>query len=182
MNPDDLAAMREDAAQLLAEDAEPPTSEALGTLTQKLRGNLMLLIPEVERSACGRPKDDVPKGAATAGITEARIRLMHDRPRPTLPSRIAHAQRLARSVIALLRHLEILGPPAPAVLCQECQQPIHGDAVLVDEEGGISGAPYERWAHPEHVDQAPRDLRPQIRLAELAERRGGLPGGCASPP
>ncbi len=72
----------------------------------------MLLIPEVAKAACGLPKDSVPKWCAEAGITEARTRLDY-RPGPDLPAQVAHAQRLARSVEALLRHLETLGGEQP---------------------------------------------------------------------
>lgn len=98
--PVDTAVIREAALRLLDEDAEPPSPEELETLTLQLRGHLMLLIPELEAVA---PED----ARAQAGIGEAR-RHLDTEPRSGLPAGIAHAQRLARSVQALLTHLERL--------------------------------------------------------------------------
>ncbi|MFF0061091.1 DUF6415 family natural product biosynthesis protein [Streptomyces sp. NPDC005279] len=106
----DVDTMRTAARQLLAEDAELPAYDDLEPLTLQLRGHVMLLIPEVETLAFGRPRDDVPRTCALACIGEARIRLDHD-PRPGLPRAVAHAQRLSRSVNALLDHVENLRHP-----------------------------------------------------------------------
>jgi hypothetical protein len=95
------------AARLLAPDTEPPSYEELETLTLLYRGNMMLLIPEVEKAAKRLSKDDAPRACAMACIGEARIRLdLHSG--AGLPAQIAHAQHLARSVNALLDHLESL--------------------------------------------------------------------------
>lgn len=105
--PLDVATMRASARRLLLDDAKVPTAEELEALTLLLRGHMMLLIPEVGKATGGLPKDDVPRACALACIGEARIRLGHE-PRPGLPAGIAHAQRLSRSVNALLDHLDNL--------------------------------------------------------------------------
>lgn len=106
--PADVALMRDAARRLLAEDAEPPSPEALDTLTLQLRGHIMLLIPDVESAALRLPDDDVPRACAMACIGESRMRLNLE-PGRSLPAGIAHAQRLARSVNALCDHLENIG-------------------------------------------------------------------------
>ncbi|HZF92092.1 DUF6415 family natural product biosynthesis protein [Streptomyces sp.] len=105
--PLDVEAMRTAARRLLVEDAELPSDDELDTLTLQLRGHLMLAIPVVEALAARLPEDDVPRACAHAGIGEARMRLGLE-PRQALPARIAHAQRLARSVNALCDHYENL--------------------------------------------------------------------------
>ncbi|WP_443079879.1 DUF6415 family natural product biosynthesis protein [Streptomyces sp. P9-A4] len=82
----------------------------MDSLTQALRGMLMLLLPEVTSAADRHPKGDMPRICALVGIEEAWRRL---RPRsvpaasPCEPLR--HAQRLARSVMALTDHYVNLG-------------------------------------------------------------------------
>ncbi|MER6349755.1 DUF6415 family natural product biosynthesis protein [Streptomyces sp. NPDC001595] len=107
--------MRAGTRRLLAKDAELPTEEELGTLTLRLRGHLMLAIPVVEALAAGLPEDDVPRACAHAGVMEARTRLSLE-PRQALPARIAHAQRLARSVNALCDHYDNLSGEQPILL------------------------------------------------------------------
>jgi hypothetical protein len=96
--------MRETPRRLLAEDAELPTADELLTLTLTLRGHMMLLIPEVEDATRPLPEDDIPRACALACVGEARMRLNLE-PGRTLPAGIAHAQRLARSVNALVDHV-----------------------------------------------------------------------------
>ncbi len=105
--PLDRETMRAATARLLAPDVEPPSYDELETLRLLYRGNMMLLIPEVEKAARDLPLDDAPRACAMACIGEARIRL-DLRPGAGLPAQIAHAQHLARSVDALLDHLEKL--------------------------------------------------------------------------
>lgn len=110
--PLDRETMRAATRRLMGPDAQLPAFEEVETLTLLYRGNLMLLIPEVERAACGLPQYDVPKACALAGVTDARTRMdLHAG--PGLPAAIAHAQLLARSVNALLDHLENLGGERP---------------------------------------------------------------------
>ncbi|MFH9938537.1 DUF6415 family natural product biosynthesis protein [Streptomyces murinus] len=106
--PVDILTMRATARQMLAEDAELPSAEQLDILTLRLRGLLIVLIPEVEEVASRWPDGDVPKMCARACIGESRMRLNLE-PGATLPAGIAHAQRLARSVNALCDHYENLG-------------------------------------------------------------------------
>ncbi|MET7727739.1 DUF6415 family natural product biosynthesis protein [Streptomyces mirabilis] len=104
----DIETMRESARRLLADDAEVPSPEELEILTLRLRGHMMLAIPEVETAAGRLPKDDIPRYCALACVGEARMRLNLE-PGRTLPAGIAHAQRLARSVNALCDHVMNLG-------------------------------------------------------------------------
>jgi hypothetical protein len=110
--PPDIATMRTAAAELLGEDAPLPRYEDVQTLTLLYRGNLMLLIPEVEIMTGRFPENDAPARVALAGIAEARRRL-DEIPTATekvgLVSEVKRAQRLARSVLALCDHYENLG-------------------------------------------------------------------------
>ncbi|WP_399881719.1 DUF6415 family natural product biosynthesis protein [Streptomyces sp. BBFR51] len=101
--------MRTTARRLLAQDAEPPSPKELETLTLRLRGYMMLAIPEVETAALTWPEDDVPRACALACIGEARIGLRLEPRDGSLPAPIAHAQRLARSVNALCDHYQTVG-------------------------------------------------------------------------
>ncbi|WP_328932640.1 MULTISPECIES: DUF6415 family natural product biosynthesis protein [unclassified Streptomyces] len=77
------------------------------TLYLLLRGLIMTLIPQVEIRMMGLPESDVPRACASACIGEAQMRLrigLGDQQ----GVRIAVAQRLARSVKALLDHYENL--------------------------------------------------------------------------
>ncbi|EFL31937.1 predicted protein [Streptomyces viridochromogenes DSM 40736] len=105
--PLDTATMRAAADRLLAEDAELPSQDELETLTLRLRGHLMLTIPEVEGLARQLPEEVQPRVSALAGVGEARTRLDLE-PGSNLPAGVVHAQRLARSVLALCRHYENL--------------------------------------------------------------------------
>ncbi|MGW0842632.1 DUF6415 family natural product biosynthesis protein [Streptomyces sp. NPDC002787] len=105
--PLDIETMRLTARRLLAEDAEPPTLDELETLTLQLRGHIMVAVPDVAAAAGRLPEDDVPRACALACVGEARMRLGLE-PGATLPTGIAHAQRLARSVNALCDHHENL--------------------------------------------------------------------------
>lgn len=102
--------MRATAAKLLAPiggpNALPPTAD-LDTLTVALRGHLALLIPEIEQAVGPRPKN-VEACCALACIGEARRKLSMT-PRLELEHRVAHALRLARSLVALCGHYELLG-------------------------------------------------------------------------
>jgi hypothetical protein len=116
--PLNIKEMRDASRRLLAEDADLPSDEELETLTLQLRGHLMLAIPAVEALADRLPEDDVPRACAHAGVMEARTRLSLES-RQALPARIAHAQRLARSVNALCDHYKNLSGEQPAVLDEQ---------------------------------------------------------------
>jgi len=113
--PLDTETMRAAARALLADHTELPSDEELDTLTLQLRGHLMLAIPVVEALADRLPEDDAPRVCANVGVMEARTR-MSLAPGRTLPARVAHAQRLARSVNALCDHYENLSGGHPIVL------------------------------------------------------------------
>ncbi|MER6343193.1 DUF6415 family natural product biosynthesis protein [Streptomyces sp. NPDC001532] len=113
-----LPTMRAAVRRLLTENTEPPSDEELETLTLRLREHLGLAIPVVEALASGLPEDDIPRACAHAAVMEARARLGAE-PRPTPAARIAHAQRLARSVNALCDHYENLSGGQPVVLDPE---------------------------------------------------------------
>ncbi|MEU9208572.1 DUF6415 family natural product biosynthesis protein [Streptomyces sp. NPDC048415] len=105
--PLDVETMRAAARRLLAEDAELPSFDELETLTLRLRGHMMLLIPGVEQAAARQPKDDIPRYCALACIGEARMRLGLEAGHG-LPAGIAHAKRLSRALNALCDHYENL--------------------------------------------------------------------------
>lgn len=111
----DTATMRAAARALLVEDAELPSGDELETLTLRLRGHLTLALPVVEALADALPEDDAPRACANVAVMEARTRLSRE-PGRTLPARVAHAQRLARSVNTLCDHYENLRGGRPIVL------------------------------------------------------------------
>jgi hypothetical protein len=98
--PLDLDTMRACADRLLEQDAEASSPEELETLTLQLRGHIMVAIPEVETAAPALPEGEVSRLCALFCIGEAHLRLSAE-PGRTPPARIAHAQRLARSVDAV---------------------------------------------------------------------------------
>ncbi|MFJ2202646.1 DUF6415 family natural product biosynthesis protein [Streptomyces violaceusniger] len=106
--PLDLQTMRAGTRRLLAEDTELPGAEDLETLTLRLRGHIMVAVPEVEEMAGRLPEDDTRRACARACVGEARMRMRLE-PGAAPPARLAHAQRLARSVNALCDHYENLG-------------------------------------------------------------------------
>ncbi|MEV0639136.1 DUF6415 family natural product biosynthesis protein [Streptomyces sp. NPDC050619] len=103
--PLDLEVMRACAERVLTEDAEALSPEESETLTLQLRGHLTLVIPEIEMAEPDLSEDDLPRVCAFFCIGEARLRLRAE-PGRTSSARIAHTQRLARSVIALCNHYE----------------------------------------------------------------------------
>ncbi|MFI6082510.1 DUF6415 family natural product biosynthesis protein [Streptomyces sp. NPDC051217] len=104
--PLDILTMTAAASVLLDDAVEPPTGEALTSLTLQLRGHLNLLIPELERKYdVAGPRD---AACAQAGICEAQRRLAAD---PSSLSPVRHATLLARSVEALCRHFQRQADP-----------------------------------------------------------------------
>ncbi|MHC5904310.1 DUF6415 family natural product biosynthesis protein [Streptomyces sp. S6] len=99
--------MRTTTARVLMDGVGLPTADELETLILMYRGHLMVLIPEIGRVALGRPEGDTDVVTAWAGVGEARQRLdaVED---GAFPHELAHARRLARSVLCLLGHLESL--------------------------------------------------------------------------
>lgn len=105
--PLDLMTMREAAARLLAEDAEPPGDEDLETLREQLRGHVGLLIPVVERAALRLPELDRARRSALACVAMSCLELRVGRGDTRLV-RISVATRLARLVRTLCGHVELL--------------------------------------------------------------------------
>ncbi|MFH8716239.1 DUF6415 family natural product biosynthesis protein [Streptomyces zaomyceticus] len=110
--PLDVQTMRATALRLLGDDAERLPLEELDSLTQALRGMLMLLLPEVTAAADRHPKGDMPRVCALVGVEEAWRRLRTRSVPAASPWALRHAQRLARSVMALTDHYVNLGGQA----------------------------------------------------------------------
>jgi len=108
--PVDVETMRTTTARVLADDAGLPAADELETLVRMYRGHLMVLIPEIGRVTLGLPEDNADVVAAWAGVGEARRRL-DAVGEGAFPRELAHARRLARSVVCLLSHLERLEGP-----------------------------------------------------------------------
>ncbi|WP_053912492.1 DUF6415 family natural product biosynthesis protein [Streptomyces sp. SCSIO 75703] len=112
--PLDLLLMRRTVAILLDPDAVaealPPAGAELNAVTGLLRGQLQLLVPEVERLAGQLPVESVPRYCALACVGEARERL-RARPAPRHGGSLGRARRLARTLNALCDHYEALTGP-----------------------------------------------------------------------
>ncbi len=103
--PVDLETMRATATRALAL-AAPPTVADLMLLLGLLRGQVELMVREVEPLAARTP-DSVQQVAARYGIDEARRKLGISAGGP-VSARLALARRLARSLAALCTHYETL--------------------------------------------------------------------------
>ncbi|WP_179023757.1 DUF6415 family natural product biosynthesis protein [Streptomyces sp. IMTB 2501] len=142
--PLDLETTRACAARVLATDTEAPHPEELETLTLQLRGHIVVAIPEVETAALALPEDGVPRVCALFCVGEARLRLSAE-PGRHLSARIAHAQRLARSVRALCDHYEDgfhqcpSGPERAAYLRMLQHYPACSACRTVDDNGEVTG-------------------------------------------
>ncbi|MFE9039899.1 DUF6415 family natural product biosynthesis protein [Streptomyces sp. NPDC007818] len=110
--PFDAQTMRQTDLRALGERAESLPEEEVESLIQALRGMLFLLLPEVTAAADRHPKGDVPRVCALVGIEEASRRLRTPHVPAFCPWALRHAQRLARSVMALTDHYANLGGPA----------------------------------------------------------------------
>ncbi|GHE38079.1 DUF6415 family natural product biosynthesis protein [Streptomyces capitiformicae] len=119
--PLDIEAMRATTERLLSEDAESPTTEELDGLALLYRGHLALLIPEIERAVCRLPNESRLKARALGGVSEARSRL-GIKPCRAPARKAILTERLARSVMCLLGHLEELHGAArePVAYCWRC--------------------------------------------------------------
>lgn len=98
---------------VLGESAQLPRYEEIEEFILRLRGHMMLLIPEIEDRARVLPKDAPARGWALAGVAEAQ-RKLRCTAGPGLVSAIRHTQQLARSCRALVRHYVRLAGPAAA--------------------------------------------------------------------
>jgi hypothetical protein len=174
--PLNIKTMRAAARALLVEDAELPSEDELETLTLRLRGHLMLALPVVEALADALPEDDAPRACANVAVMETRTRLSVP-PGRTPPARVAHAQRLARSVNTLCDHYENLSGGPPVVLnprraallrlwnhCLDCETCTATDehGVNADLKCPAADALYEEYR------RAPR-------RQDLSTARGGRP-------
>jgi hypothetical protein len=136
----DLETMRACAARGLATDTKASHSEELETLTLQLRGHIMVAVPEVEAAALALPEDRVPRACALFCVGEARLQLSAE-PGRHLSARIAHAQRLARSVLVLCDHYEDAfhqcpsGPQRAAYLRMLQRYPACSACRTVDDNG-----------------------------------------------
>ncbi|MFE6228576.1 DUF6415 family natural product biosynthesis protein [Streptomyces sp. NPDC057854] len=107
--PLDARTMRETALRALGGAAESLPPDDLDSVTQALRGMLLLLVPEVTEAAGRYPKGDVARVGALAAVEEAQRRL---RARPVAagsPWALRYTRRLARAVMALMDHYVHLG-------------------------------------------------------------------------
>lgn len=104
-HPVDIETMRDTVQRALDDETEVG---AAPLLLDQLRGQIQLMIPEVEDIAARQGKDDIPRYCALACLGEARRKLTIE-PGPGLPNQLAHARRLARVVNALCDHHENLG-------------------------------------------------------------------------
>ncbi|WOX09172.1 DUF6415 family natural product biosynthesis protein [Streptomyces sp. N50] len=108
--PPDIVTMRATAGRLLGPDgcpeALPPSAAEVDLLIQTMRGQLELLVPEVERMT-GRAARTVAQYCAAACVGEARGKLRAE-PLPGLSGAVAYARRLARVLGALCDHYERL--------------------------------------------------------------------------
>ncbi|MFF2774642.1 DUF6415 family natural product biosynthesis protein [Streptomyces sp. NPDC058052] len=114
--PLDLQTMRQTALKALGEGADDLPMDAVESLIQALRGMLLLLLPEVTAAAGRHPKGDMPRVCALVGIEEAWRHLRTPYVPAASPWALRHAQRLARSVMALTDHYVNLGGPDSANL------------------------------------------------------------------
>lgn len=105
-DPPDIHTMRETARLALA---DAPDTDDLSVLAETLRGHLRVLIPAVSELATTKPRDELNKFCARAGVAEAQNKLrMGDG--DALAIRVSVVQKLARSVTALCNHYERLTP------------------------------------------------------------------------
>jgi len=107
--PPDITTMRATAQRLLAYNAEQPAAEEAEALLALMRGQIELLIPEVQARTERLPEDDVPRFCALACIGEARGKLSVT-PKPGVDRAVAYGRRLARVLNALCDHYENLAP------------------------------------------------------------------------
>lgn len=119
----DVAAMRQDAAELLDEGAPLIRYDEVKKTEQRYRGYLNELIPEVKAAAVRWPEGDVPAKVARAGIGEAGRRLTEIEA-VGLAGEVRRIRRLARSVVSLCDHYDTL---TGVRMCAVCDKPITAD-------------------------------------------------------
>ena len=109
--PPDIETMRVTADRLLDPDAAPgvlpPSAAELDTLIQLMRGQVELLIPDIQRVTGEHPKN-VSHYCALACVGEARERLRLE-PGSGRDRAVTYGRRLARVLNALCDHYENIG-------------------------------------------------------------------------
>jgi len=136
--PLDVEAMRASAGRLLGDNPQPLGLDELDRHLSILSGHIQLLIPEVEKAAGRRPKDDIPRYCALACVGEARMKLnIHQQPGAGLG--VPYARKLGRVLNALLDHYETLGEQT---MCLACDRPIRDgdDSMPYDKVSPSGGA------------------------------------------
>lgn len=103
--PADTATMRATARRAI--DPSTPGDEASGLLAL-LRGEIELMIPEVQDIADRQSQDSIPRYCALACVGEARMKLSLAAG-DGLSGQAAYARRLGRVLNALCDHYETLG-------------------------------------------------------------------------
>jgi hypothetical protein len=133
-----VTAMRAQASWFL-DQRTLPRYQATQLMAQDLRGYLEHLIPQIERLAAERSKDDVPTNVALAGIAEARCRM--DEPEAAgLCGEVERVRLLARSVLSLCDHHDAL---TGITICLLCDHVIGDEAWVPFQRACPSGAGLE---------------------------------------
>ncbi|MFJ2567266.1 DUF6415 family natural product biosynthesis protein [Streptomyces sp. NPDC094154] len=140
--PVDVEAMRKSIVRLIGPDPDAPDGDELTRLSEWLREEMALIVPEVEQAALKLPADDVPRYCALACVGEAgrKLRVIPGTCGPH--GELAHARKLARTLSALCDHWEAL---TGVRMCLVCDRPIRdGQESLpyghVSPSGGAAAA------------------------------------------
>ncbi|MEV5012019.1 DUF6415 family natural product biosynthesis protein [Streptomyces sp. NPDC055692] len=140
--PVDVEAMRKSIVRLIGPDPDSPDCDELARLSERLREQMALIVPEVEQAALKLPTDDLPRHCALACVGEAGRKLRVTPGTCGPHGELAHARKLARTLSALCDHWEAL---TGVRMCLVCDQPIrNGQESLqynhVSPSGGAAGA------------------------------------------
>ncbi|AXE85574.1 DUF6415 family natural product biosynthesis protein [Streptomyces sp. Go-475] len=110
--PPDLAVMRETTQIVLGGDSGPHPllrDDEVATLTEALLGHLELLLPQAEQAAARLPRNSVTRSGAMHCVAEARGKLRApELGFAALAGSVTYARRLARVLVALCEHYEIV--------------------------------------------------------------------------
>jgi hypothetical protein len=177
--PPDLAMMRETAGLVLGPNSGtetlPPAGGELDTLTATLRGHLELLAPEVEQAAARLPKDSPTRRGALACVGEARGKLRApELSFARLSGSVTYARRLARVLVALCDHYEIVSagveetPEQSAFVCLAEHCLTCPTCLAMDDKGARLNLPCETR---EQLNEEYREACAQARAGR--QRRAG---------
>ncbi|GGJ56563.1 DUF6415 family natural product biosynthesis protein [Streptomyces brasiliensis] len=140
----DTAGMRAAASRFLGDvSVALPRYEYVQRDAQQFFRFLWQLIPQIEQLTGRTAATDAPAMAALAGVGEARRRLDLIE-RPGLRGEVERVTRLARSVMALCDHYDIL---CGVVMCLACDKPI---------QDGDESVPYDQISPSGRAKQAGR--------------------------